>query len=259
MRIAFELFTLALAGACLDGLALQQRKPLRPSPKSGAASPAQIHSPARPRLDLPRAAQNASPRSPQIVGRVVRYAPDGFTQHPGIPGSNLLRLGELVEQGEQIQTDLYGRAQIQLFNGPALNVGFLSTMRITAYDAHTQQIRLELPAGSVSVDPAGSTLPASSLEVWTATAVVDGVGSFVVYDPPRFTDVCAVGGAAAVRNVNPSVSGEVTINSGECTRVALNKAPTPPKRAPKLIQIESRFTSVAGLPNDDKIFTPRTP
>jgi FecR-like protein len=259
-KIALEFFALILSGAYFSALAAQEAKaPQTPAQSSAGSSPVESLGTKSPAAPPPPAAENASQFSPQYIGRVIRFAPGGTTQHPGVPGENLLHLGELIEQGEQIETDFYGRAQIQLFDGPALNLGSLSTMRIVAYDPQSQQIRVEVSAGSVSVDRAGSASPASNMQVETTTALLGGSGSFVAYDPPRFTDVCEVNGVATVRNANPAVSGEVTLHSGECTRVVLNKPPTPPKKAPKVIRGESRFTSVAGLPNDDKIFPPRNP
>jgi FecR protein len=173
----------------------------------------------------------AGQKSP-IAGKVTNAIPDEVVQHPGEGQEIALKLNESVDWEDVIRTLRTGRVRIELLDGSFVNIGARSVMRITKHDAQTQQTQLELTLGHMRGEVIKLSRPAASFEVRTQTAVIGVVGTtFLVQALPDRTGVYCIKGIVSTRNIDPAITGAITLHAGEFTTVIRGRAPTKPATA----------------------------
>jgi hypothetical protein len=102
-------------------------------------------------------------------------------------------------------------------------------MRITKHDAQSQQTQVELQLGRLRGEVAKITKPGGSFQVKTNTAVIGVVGTIFTAQALRNTTrVSCIGGTVSVQNVNPAITGVVTLQAGQSTSVPINAPPSNP-------------------------------
>jgi hypothetical protein len=138
-------------------------------------------------------------------------------------------VNDIVYQGDVVRTLNSGQVRIRLLGDSFIDLYARSAMQITKHDAQTQQTRVELPNGAMRVEVVKLTQAGASfqLQTKTATAGAGGGVAFVrVY--PHFTKVCAIEGEWWVRNIDPAIVGQVTLQPGQCSSVRRELAAAPP-------------------------------
>ncbi len=163
---------------------------------------------------------------PQRAGEIRALVPTGRIEraNKALP----IQRNDPVLWGDMIRTEMDGRVRVGLLDGSILNVGSQSSLRIEMHDAKPQRTLLQLAYGRVRASVVPITQPAGGFEVRTPSAVAGVVGTrFFVRVGVDFTEVLSFEGAVRVAGV----AGEVMLRAGEITRVAIDKAPTPPAPA----------------------------
>ena len=169
------------------------------------------------------------PTSAGRVGIVSGADAGGVIQRQGRGAEIPLKVTESVYPADVIRTLKLGRVRIALLGGSFLNVGAGSVITIAKHDAQAQRTQIELAEGSMRAEVAKLTKLGASFQVQTQTATAGVVGSVIfVHALPDLTQVCSLQGVCWVRNINPAVGGQVTLQPGQCTTVPLGLPPTPP-------------------------------
>jgi hypothetical protein len=119
-------------------------------------------------------------------------------------------------------------------------------MRIINHEAPAQQTQVELTQGLMRAEVAKRTQPGGSFRVQTPTAVMGVVGrDFIVEAEIDVTVVYCLEGMVAVQNINPAISGQVTLHEGEYTYVARGLPPSAPMQTPHpVLQSQINQTNV---------------
>lgn len=183
----------------------------------------------------------------QQAGSVNALIPESMLDRGGREVT--IKLNADVNWNDLIRTLERGRVRIGLLDGSILNVGARSVFRIFKHDAQTQQSQLELTFGRMRAQVSKLAKQGASFEVRSQTAVVGVIGTefIVVAEGQRLTGIYCVEGQVLVRNIDPRVSGQVTLRAGQFTTVYAGQPPTPPQQAPASeLQSEIAQTDVAG-------------
>jgi hypothetical protein len=162
----------------------------------------------------------------QLAGKVAAAIPAETVQHVGQTQEIQLKIQDAVNWEDLIRTLQTGRVRIALLDNSFLNIGARSVMRVTKHDPQTQQTEVELTLGRLRGEVVKLTKPGASLQVRTQTAVIGVVGTiFFVEALQALTRVTCIDGVLAVRNINPSVPGEISLKAGQSTTVKRNQPP----------------------------------
>jgi len=173
----------------------------------------------------------------QLAGRVSAAIPAESVQRPGETKEITLKIQDAVNWEDLVRTLEAGRVRIALLDGSFLNVGARSVMKITRHDPQTQQTLIEMGAGRLRGEVVKLTKTGASFQVKTPTAVIGVVGTiFIIWVTPEFTRVFCIEGRVSVRNVNPSVSGTVTLDAGAQTTVGVGQPPIAAQPTPAAAQ-----------------------
>jgi hypothetical protein len=160
-----------------------------------------------------------------LVGRAV------VTRHATGEAGPLAVGAELFE-GDRIRTDAGARLRLALRDGSVLTCGEATGLTLDrALYAPEQDSREYLLRVSFGIVRAVVELLAapSSFEMHTNTAVISARGTEWIAEAQRAaTSVVALEGEVAVRNVDPSVPGEVTLGPGEGVTVEAGQPPPAP-------------------------------
>lgn len=150
----------------------------------------------------------------------------------------LLSLGGLLNTGDIVRTKSKSRAQVTFTDGTKLNIAQKSRIEIKEFDLDTDQnkrtVLLRSFRGKVrAIVPDEFAGEGSRFEVETPTAVaiVRGTDWLNIINPlPLSTEEMVLKGRVAVRNVKPSIAGEVIVGPMMGTSVHVNRPPTAPRR-----------------------------
>ena len=182
-----------------------------------------------------------APTSAGQVGTVTGAEPEEFIQRQGRGAEIPLKVKAGVYPADVIRTLKPGRVRIALLGGSFLNIGAGSVMRIAKHDAQAQRTEIELTVGLMRAEVAKLTRLGASFQVRTQTATAGVVGSVIfVQALPDLTQVCSIEGICWVRNINPAIGGQVTLQPGQCTTVPRGLPPTPPTQM-SLAQLPSEI------------------
>ncbi|MDQ6993130.1 MAG: FecR domain-containing protein [Mariprofundus sp.] len=146
--------------------------------------------------------------------------------------------------GDVVKTNTRSRTQLKFMDGSTVNLGsnYYIEIKDFSYNAETKvrkslirSMRGTLRAVVSQVDGADSSF---EIETPSAVASVRGTDFFVTVGANGMTDIVVVKGAVAVRNINPSIIGEVMVRPSQMTRVQTGKPPIPPRQVkPENIQV----------------------
>ncbi|HXZ12646.1 MAG TPA: FecR family protein [Candidatus Sulfotelmatobacter sp.] len=147
---------------------------------------------------------------------------------------------------DEVKTESGGRVRIELADGSVLNVGSNAQLRILQHDPARQRTVLELIYGRLLVTATKISRRGGQFDVRSPIAVAGVVGTKLgLRVEQEYADVVCKEGTVRVRNTDPSVAGEVMLQSGEFTHVERGKPPTPPAPAsPERIQAGEDATSI---------------
>jgi len=163
----------------------------------------------------------------QPAGKVANAIPEETVQHPGQAAELPLKVPDPLVWEDTVRTLKTGRVRIALLDGSFLNVGARSVMKIVKHDAQTQQTQIELQLGRLRGEVVKITKPGGGTQIRTQTAVIGVVGTIVNVQALRnLTRVFCLNGTVTVRNINPAILGEVTLNPGQTTSVPRGAPPS---------------------------------
>jgi hypothetical protein len=204
-------------------------------------------------VDVPMQVKGGGrPASAGQVGIVTAAGTEEVIQRQGRGAEIPLKVTESVYPADVIRTLKLGRVRIALLGGSFLNVGAGSVITIAKHDAQAQRTQIELAEGSMRAEVAKLTKLGASFQVRTQTATAGVVGSVIfVHALPDLTQVCSLQGVCWVRNINPAVGGQVTLQPGQCTTVPLGLPPTPPTQM-SLVRLPSDVFSAGRVGPLDK-------
>jgi ferric-dicitrate binding protein FerR (iron transport regulator) len=176
----------------------------------------------------------AGPQGGQpVVGRIDKELPQGVIQRQGESQEITLNLNEIINCNDVVRTLQVGRAEILLLDGSTLDMGALSTIKITKHDPQAQQTQIEMPAGEVKANVQKVTAPGGKFELRTKSAVIGTIDtSFLALTDDKGTRVCGVEGITLVGSTNPLITKTVKLHVNECTVVLNDQAPTDPVLSP---------------------------
>jgi hypothetical protein len=143
-----------------------------------------------------------------------------------------LTVGDELFEGDRIRTDIGSRLRLTLRDGSVLSCGEATGLTLDrALYAPERGSRSFLVRVSFGIVRAVVELLAagSDYEMHTNTAVISARGTDWIAEAERAaTSVVALEGEVAVRNVDPAVPGEVTLDPGEGVTVAAGEPPPAP-------------------------------
>jgi len=147
---------------------------------------------------------------------------------------------------DEVRTESGGRVRIELADGSVLNVGSNAQLRILQHDPARQRTVLELIYGRLLATATKISKRGGKFDVRSPIAVAGVVGTKLgLRVEQEFADVVCKEGTVRVRNTDPSVAGEVVLQSGEFTHVEVGKPPTPPAQAsPERIKAGEDATNI---------------
>jgi len=161
------------------------------------------------------------------VGTVTSAVPKEVIQRQGHGREMPLKRNDIIYVNDVVRTLDTGRVQIGLLDGSSINLYAGSAMQIAKHDVQTQQTRVELPNGAVRAEVVKLTQPGASFKLQTKTATVGAAGGAAfVRALPHLTEVCAIEGEWWVRNVDPAIVGQLTLQPGQCSKVPRGLAAT---------------------------------
>jgi ferric-dicitrate binding protein FerR (iron transport regulator) len=170
---------------------------------------------------------------PPVAGRINKEIPQGTITRNGELQTLPLKLNQVVDWNDLVQTQKTGRAQIMLLDGSILNVGARSTIKILKHDPQAQQTNIELTLGKVQANVQKITAPGGKFELHTKSAVIGTIDtSFVAEADDKRTRVCGIKGTTVVKSSDPKNTKEVRLHRNECTVVIFGGVPTDPVYAP---------------------------
>ena len=167
------------------------------------------------------------------AGEIRALIPNAYLVRAGSPQREVQKQDAFLWQ-DILRTDRGGRIRAALDDGSILNVGSESQLQIVRHDARQQRTELQLAYGKLRANVVRITRPSGGFDVRTPVAVAGVVGTrfFVKITADGFVIVLAMEDRVRVRNIDPSVVGEVILNPGEYTTVARGVAPATPAPAP---------------------------
>ena len=191
---------------------------------------------------------NPQAEGSHLAGHIIALVPQDTVvrERQTIPAAKDMPLLWL----DVVKTDSAGRVRIQLADGSVLSLSSDAHLQIVQHDARRQQTRLELLYGRLLASAMRIGKSSGKFDVRTPTAVVGVVGTqFGVKVDPESTDVLCREGAVRVRNLDPSVAGEVVVRAGEFTHVERGKPPSPPAPAsPERVRAGEDATAIPNTP-----------
>ena len=183
----------------------------------------------------------------QLAGKVSRAIPEETVQRVGQTTSAPLKLQDALNWEDLVRTLKNGRVQIALLDGSTLNVGARSELRVTKHDPATGQTSLEMTVGRLRADVVKISKPAGNFQVRTQTAVIGVVGtSFLAFATANNTRVTCLEGLVSVSNINPAVTGTVTLHAGQFTNVPRGQPPTAASQAPSGLTLSQISQTTVG-------------
>jgi hypothetical protein len=193
---------------------------------------------------IPASSEGVPGQAPPAGGRaalpsvgVVRVAiPHDVVKRQGQSQEAPLRVEDVLNPNDVVQSLQDGRLWIALLDGSYLNVGSGSTLKILYNDPQSQQTAIEFASGKMRASVITLTEPGASFKVQTPTGVVGVSGTdFIVATQIDFTGVYCLQGKVIVQNIDPAIPGQVTCYTSEYTSVARGLPPFPCKRTPTLL------------------------
>jgi hypothetical protein len=143
-----------------------------------------------------------------------------------------LAVGAELFEADRVRTDVGARLQLRLRDGSVLTCGEATGLTLDqalyapARDSQSFLLRMSFGIVRSVVD---LLAPQSSYEMHTNTAVISVRGTeWIAEAQPAATAIVALEGEVAVRNVDPVVSGEVTLGPGEGVTVEAGAPPPAP-------------------------------
>ncbi len=134
------------------------------------------------------------------------------------------KLQDAVHWRDWFETEARGRARLALLDGSQINVGSEARFQVLRPQGTTQQTEVELQFGKIRNQVAGA--PGKRFEVRTDSAVVGVIGThFYISRAPGLTTVINLEGQVTVRNADPGVSGEETLEPFELAEIEPGKPP----------------------------------
>jgi hypothetical protein len=145
-----------------------------------------------------------------------------------------LKLSETLYERDVVETARKARARLRLVEGSVINLGPRTRFTFLTVSETTQQAGLELHFGRVRAEVSRRTRRGGRFEINTRTAVLGVIGTTVFAAAfPDETPVAILSAdptaVVSVRSSNPAIDGEVLLKPGYGTRVALDRAPAPPR------------------------------
>jgi hypothetical protein len=172
-------------------------------------------------LLLPLSAAGQAPADK--AGEVSALLPVGRIQR-GTAAPAEARLKDAVHWRDWFETAPQGRARLALLDGSQINVGSEARLQLLRAQAATQQTEVELQFGKIRSRVAGA--PGKRFEVRTDSAVVGVIGThFYLSRAPGLTMVINLEGQVTVRNADPGVAGEETLEPFELAEIEPGKPP----------------------------------
>lgn len=142
-----------------------------------------------------------------------------------------LAAGDVLYEGDHIETNKNARLQLGLEDGSTVQVGSSSALDLEwvlyAPALVSRNVILSVPDGVIRFI-VESLVARSSFEVKTQTAVTTVQGTdWIVAAHPESTSVLVIDGEVLVENVRPDVVGSTILKSGTGTSVTSGQAPDP--------------------------------
>ena len=171
-------------------------------------------------------------QAPASIGRVDALVGEGTVVRFGETGARALAVGAALYEGDRIRTDAGSRLRLAFVDGTVVQLGESTDLALDwflhAPDAGTQNVLLRVSSGIFRVI-LELVLPRAAFEVQTTTAVASVRGTDWISEvTPDATATVALEGQVAIRNIEPSLAGEVVLGPGEGTTVTADAPPTAP-------------------------------
>jgi len=171
-------------------------------------------------------------QAPASIGRVDALVGDCTVVRFGESGASMLAVGAPLYEGDRIRTDAGSRLRLAFVDGTVVQLGESTDLALDwflhAPDAGTQNVLLRVSSGIFRVI-LELVLPRAAFEVQTTTAVASVRGTDWISEvTPDATATVALEGQVAIRNIEPSLAGEVVLGPGEGTTVTADAPPTEP-------------------------------
>ncbi|MGH9777917.1 MAG: FecR family protein, partial [Candidatus Acidiferrales bacterium] len=132
------------------------------------------------------------------------------------------KVQDAVHWRDWFETEARGRARLALLDGSQINVGSEARFQVLQPQGATQQTEVELQFGKIRSRVAGA--PGKRFEVRTDSAVVGVIGThFYISRAAGLTTVINLEGQVTVRNADPSVPGEETLEPFELAEIEPGK------------------------------------
>ncbi|HXE76466.1 MAG TPA: FecR family protein [Candidatus Xenobia bacterium] len=162
--------------------------------------------------------------TPARAGEVSALLPVGRIQR-GANAAAEAKLHDELLWRDWFETAAKGRARLALVDGSQVNVGSEARLQVLRATSATQQTELELQFGKirsqVTQRPAGE-----KFEVRTNSAVIGVIGThFYVSYAGVLSTVINFGGQVGVRNADPAVAGEETLQPFELAEIEPGRPP----------------------------------
>jgi ferric-dicitrate binding protein FerR (iron transport regulator) len=171
-------------------------------------------------------------QAPASIGTVAALVGDCTVVRFGESRASTLAVGTPLHEGDRIRTDAGSRLRLAFADGTVVQLGESTDLVLDwflhAPDAGTQNVLLRASSGILRVI-LELVLPRAAFEVQTTTAVASVRGTDWISEVmPEATATVVLDGQVALRNVDPTLPGEVVLGPGEGTTVTADAPPTPP-------------------------------
>ena len=166
---------------------------------------------------------SAGAQAPDKAGEVSALLPVGRIQSGSNPPAPA-KLQDPIHWRDWFETEARGRARLALLDGSQINVGSQARFQVLRPQGTTQQTEVELQFGKIRNQVAGA--PGKRFEVRTDSAVVGVIGThFYISRAAGQTTVINLEGQVNVRNADPGVAGEETLEPFELAEIEPGKPP----------------------------------
>jgi hypothetical protein len=174
----------------------------------------------------------APAQAPPAIGQVGALAGTCMVVRFGASAATPLTLDAAVYEGDRIQTAAGARLELAFVDGTVIQLGESTDLVLDwflyAPDAQSQSALLRVSSGIFRVI-LEFVLPNAAFEIQTATAAATVRGTdWITEATVESTAIVALDGQVAVRNVDPTVPGQVVLGPGEGTDVHESAPPTGP-------------------------------
>lgn len=171
-------------------------------------------------------------QAPASIATVEALVGDCTVVRFGGTGASPLAPGALLYEGDRIRTDAGARLRLAFADGTVLQLGESTDLALDwflhAPDAGTQNVLLRVSSGILRA-LVELVLPRAAFEVRTPTAVASVRGTDWISEvTPEATATVALDGQVALRNIDPTIAGEVVLGPGEGATVNAGAPPTDP-------------------------------